>query len=176
MTDDMHQKHEALLASYGTEIKILHKGQDEMRGDMKAMSNDMKSILSAVQSNSTSGTNGIAKMAGAGLTFLVGFMTLIIMPMQEDTEKRRLEQDEKNKLQAEINAVIARESGRHEVNENRYEGWLQEHGEDIKDVNHEIAAQAIEQARQMGHIVGRLESIERQVNAIDSTGLRSELE
>ena len=176
MTDEMHQKHEALLASYGTEIKILHKGQDEMRGDMKAMSTDMKSILAAIQSKDSSGSSGMMKFTGAGLTFLVGFMTLIILPMQDDIEDRRLEQDEKNKLQAEINAVMAKESGRHEVNEDRYEGWLQEHGEDIKDVNHEIADQAIEQARLMGHIVGRIESMERQVNAIDSTGLRKEFD
>ena len=161
----MHQKHEALLAEHGTEIKALHRGQDEMRGDIKT-------ILSTVQGNSKSGLSSVITCGGLGLTFLIGFMTLVILPMQEGTDKRRLEQDEKNKRQSVINANIARESGRHEVSEQRYESWLSVHSSELKLLHREAAEHAIAEARFAGELKGRIDCIENQVNAIDYTGPR----
>ena len=168
MTDDMHQKHEAILAEHGTEIKALHRGQDEMRGDIKT-------ILSAVQGSSKNSLSGVITCAGLALTFGLGFMTLVILPMQEDTDKRRLEQDDKNKLQALINVESAKESGRQEVSEAHYESWLRVHTNDLKEVHSEVSSHAISEAMTIGNLSGRLDCIEKQVNAMDNLGLRSEL-
>ena len=161
----MHQKHEALLAEHGTEIKSLHRGQDEMRGDIKT-------ILSAVQSNNKSGVANFLVCAGIGVSGLTALMTLVILPMQESTDQRRLEHDEKNKRQSVINANIARESGRHEVSEKRYADWLQVHSSELKLIHRESADRAIAEARASGVLKGRLDCIENQVNAIDYTGPR----
>jgi hypothetical protein len=161
----MHQKHETLLAEHGSEIKALHRGQDEMRGDIKT-------ILSAVQSNNKSGISSVVTCAGLALTFLIGFMTLVILPMQEATDKRRIEQDGKNKRQSIINEGIARESGRHEVSEEHYEAWLQVHSTELKVLHTEVSANAIAEARFAGELKGRIDCIENQVNAIDYTGPR----
>jgi len=162
----MHQKHEALLAEHGTEIKALHRGQDEMRGDIKT-------ILSAVQGNNKSGVTNFIVCAGIGISGLTALMTLVILPMQESTDNRRLEQDEKNKRQSVINANIARESGRHEVSEDRYESWLQVHSTELKLLHREASSRAIADARHAGELKGRLDCIESQVNAIDYTGPRN---
>ena len=163
--DVMHQKHEAILAEHGTEIKALHRGQNEMRGDIKT-------ILSAVQGNSKSSLSGVITCAGLALTFGLGFMTLVILPMQEDTDKRRLEQDDKNKRQTLINVDSAKESGRHEVSERHYESWLKVHTNDLKEVNLAVSSHAINEARIIGILSGRLDCIEKQVNAMDNSGLR----
>jgi hypothetical protein len=167
-----HQKHAEAIAGLKTETAGLKDGLTEVKGGLRDLSSDVQAILVAVQSNNKSGLNSVYTCAGLGLTFLVGFMTLVILPMQESTDKRRLEQDEKNKRQSVINADIARESGRHEVSEQRYESWLQVHSSELKILHREASTHAIAEARFAGELKGRIDCIENQVNAIDYTGPR----
>ena len=94
-----HQKHATAIAELRSDTNGLKEGLTEVKGGLRDLSSDMKTILSAVQSNSRNGSSDLMKFIGAFGAFLFGFMTLIIMPMQERTDKRRLEQDDKNKLQ-----------------------------------------------------------------------------
>jgi hypothetical protein len=167
-----HQKHAEAIAGLKTETAGLKEGLTEVKGGLRDLSSDMQTILSAVQNNNKSGLTGVITCGGLGLTFLIGFMTLVILPMQEATDKRRIEQDGKNKRQSIINEGIARESGRHEVSEEHYESWLSVHSTELKVLHREVSANAIKEARLAGELKGRIDCIENQVNAIDYTGPR----
>ena len=135
----MHQKHEAILAEHGTEIKSLHRGQDEMRGDIKT-------ILSTVQSNAASNALSnrpnlglIATSAGVMVAFGIGFMTLVILPMNESADKSGLKQDEVNRTSTDnLNQLSARmfnlatESAR---KEGELQGELNSQGRQIRDID-----------------------------------------
>lgn len=176
MTDNIdaveHQKHATAIAELRSDTNGLKEGLTEVKGGLRDLSSDMQTILSAVQTNNKSGLSSVITCGGLGLTFLIGFMTLVILPMQESTDKRRLEQDEKNKRQSVINANIARESGRHEVSENRYESWLQVHSLELKTLHREVSSHAIAEARVEGELKGRLDCMQTQLNAVDSKGPR----
>jgi hypothetical protein len=181
MSEQIHQKHEAILAEHGTEIKALHRGQDEMRGDIKT-------ILSAVQSNANANKPNMPFLATCGglvLTFLLGFMSLVIMPMQELTDKRTEEQDDKNKQHAEFMLKImekdsddeARHSfndGRNSVNESRYESWLLATDADIEHIREDVSKKAIKSASQIGVIFSKLELMMKQIDAIELHGFRAD--
>ena len=92
-----HQKHATAIAELKSETTGLKEGLTEVKGGLRDLSSDMKTILSAVQSNASNSKpsiGAISACAGLMLTVCIGFMTSVIMPMQEATDRRRVEQDE----------------------------------------------------------------------------------
>ena len=142
-----HQKHATAIAELKSETTGLKEGLTEVKGGLRDLSSDMKTILSAVQSNSGNGKpsiGAIAACAGLMLTVCIGFMTSVIMPMQEATDKRRVEQDEEDRISA----------------------------DNLKSVNDKLYTLAVDTARKEGELDGELRSQGRQLRDIDNTGPR----
>jgi hypothetical protein len=98
-----HNKHAEAIAQLRSETTGLKEGLSEVKGDLRHLSSDIQNVLTAVQSNVSSGKpslGAIVACVGLVLTVCIGFMTSVIMPMQEATDKRRVEQDEEDRAAA----------------------------------------------------------------------------
>jgi hypothetical protein len=180
MDSAMQQEHGSTIAQHVILIDGLQKGQDNLNARQDVMGGDIKTILSMFQANTqanvTASKPKLGFLATCGAIVLsagLGFMQLVIIPMQEDTDKKRIEQGDRNKLQDVINASNARESGQHEVSERHYDGWLKVNAEELKKLHDTDSEHAILEAREYGVLKGRLDSIENQLNAVDYYGPRN---
>lgn len=145
---EMHQKHENRLTQAETQIQGLTQTTVRIEANVEKVDGKCEAILNAVNSNNKnsnkSDASSIKTFASLGLAFLVGFMTLVILPMRESIDERRLEQDEKNKLQS-ANLKLAEVS---------------------------IFAQAVASAYTNGRQDGTIDCIKTQLNAVDDQGPR----
>jgi hypothetical protein len=174
-----HQKHATAIAELKTENVGIKESLSEVKGSVKDVASNVDKIVLLMQSNANGNKPSLGAIGTCGaliLSFGIGFMTLVILPMQEDTDKRRLEQDDKNKLQEAINATTARESGEHTISEKHYDGWLEVNAEELKKLHDVVSLHAIKEAQAYGELKGKLEGIENQTNAIDYYGPRNVVE
>jgi len=145
---EMHQKHENRLTQAETQIQGLTNTTVRIEANVEKVDGKCEAILNAVNSNnkssSKSGTSTVKTFAALGLTVIVGFMTVVNVPMRESIDERRLEQDEKNKLQA-ANLKLAEVS---------------------------IFDQAVDSSYTNGKQDGIIECIQTQLNAVDDKGPR----
>ena len=142
-----HQKHATAIAELRSDTNGLKEGLSEVKGGLRDVSADMKTILSAVQSNkadSKPSLGAISASVGLVLTVCIGFMTSVIMPMQEATDNRRVEQDEEDRISA----------------------------SNLQSVNDKVYKLAVDSARKEGELDGELKSQGRQLRDIDNTGPR----
>ena len=142
-----HQKHATAIAELRSDTNGLKEGLSEVKGGLRDVSADMKTILSAVQTNAASSKpslGAIAASVGALVAVCLGFMTSVIMPMQEATDKRRVEQDEEDRIFA--------------ANSKSSDDRLYQHAVTVAGVE--------------GELRGKLESMQTQLNAVDTHGSR----
>ena len=142
-----HQKHATAIAELRSDTNGLKEGLSEVKGGLRDVSTDMKAILSAVQSNKADSKPSLGSMVaciGLVLTICIGFMTSVIMPMQEATDKRRVEQDEEDRIFA----------------------------ANLKASDDRIYTHAVTVAGVEGELRGKLESMQTQLNAVDTYGPR----
>jgi hypothetical protein len=170
-----HQKHATAIAELKTENIGIKESLSEVKGSVRDVAANVDKVVALIQSNTASNKPNIGLLVTCGGLILsagLGFMTLVILPMQEDTDKKRIEQGDRNKLQDIINARTSRESGQHEVSERHYDGWLMVNAGELKKLHDVVSVHAIKEAQAYGELKGRLDCIENQVNAIDYTGPR----
>jgi hypothetical protein len=145
---EMHQKHENRLTQAETQIQGLTQTTVRIEANVEKVDGKCEDILNAINANNRNGNkselSSVKTYAGLALGVLVGFMTLVILPMQESIDKRRLEQDEKNKL----------------------------HSTHLKAAEDRHYQHAVDVAYKNGEQDSKLECMQNQLNAIDYTGPR----
>ena len=140
-----HQKHATAIAELKSETTGLKEGLTEVKGGLRDLSSDMKTILSAVQSNAGNKSPiSMGAALGLFLTFCIGGMTLVILPMQQETDKRRLEQDEESRL----------------------------HAANLKAAEVRLYVHAVDAASTNGQQDGKIDCIQTQLDAVDNKGPR----
>ena len=103
-----HQKHATAIAELKTENIGIKESLSEVKGSVRDVAANVDKVVALIQSNTASNKPNIGLLVTCGGLILsagLGFMTLVILPMQEDTDKKRIEQGDRNKLQDIINAI-----------------------------------------------------------------------
>ena len=142
-----HQKHATAIAELRSDTNGLKEGLSEVKGGLRDVSTDMKTILSAVQSNkadSKPSLGSIVGCVGLVLTICIGFMRSVILPMQEATDKRRVEQDEDDRIAA----------------------------DNLRLSNDRLYDHAVKVAGVEGELRGKMAGMQTQINAMDNNGPR----
>ena len=142
-----HQKHATAIAELRSDTNGLKEGLSEVKGGLRDVSTDMKTILSAVQSNkadSKPSLGSIVGCVGLVLTICIGFMRSVILPMQEATDKRRVEQDEDDRISA----------------------------DNLRLSNDRLYDHAVKVAGVEGELRGKMAGMQTQINAMDNNGPR----
>jgi hypothetical protein len=95
-----HQKHATAIAELKTENVGIKESLSEVKGSVRDVAANVDKVVTLIQSSATNSKPSLGVViAGVGLvlTVCIGFMTSVIMPMQEATDKRRVEQDEQDR-------------------------------------------------------------------------------